>query len=271
MKIVVVVLLVLCIGTAAALSVADVAPEGFTFVAPEDTSHSAALLSLGDARAVVEDMQALHFGVKFMSDALAEAEDAFEQEDYMRVFKLAQLIQYIHDDSVYFMDTMKLMEGKVTVMERDGAEMVGVHALMSEAMGAFEKEQFDEAHVMMGEADVAMKQAEADFRRATLIKKFSRNFLLRYWWQIIVVLVVIGVVSVPAVKKFRRALLRRRVEKVREELRHAQELIKRLQHQCFVEKRVTTETYKKNAERYEDKIAEIKHTLPVLEAQLKGD
>ncbi len=46
---------------------------------------------------------------------------------------------------------------------------------------------------------------------------------------------------------------------------------KRLQKECFVDKKITPTTYKTRAARYEERIAEIKHTIPVLEAELKGE
>jgi len=49
-----------------------------------------------------------------------------------------------------------------------------------------------------------------------------------------------------------------------------QELIKQLQKTCFIDKKITTDSYKTKVAKYEEKIAEIKYTIPVIETQLKG-
>ena len=57
---------------------------------------------------------------------------------------------------------------------------------------------------------------------------------------------------------------------MKDELQKRKELIKRLQKSCFIDKKITPKTYKNRAGKYEERIAEINHTLPVLVAELVG-
>ena len=264
-------LLLICGNVVAALSVADLAPEGFGFEMPADLSKEAALIALDDGEEIVVEMKKQNLSVTFVNDALAEAERAFEEEDYVTVFELSQLVRYVYDDGIYFLDSLVLVEQRISGLRDEGADITGVQAALDNAKSAFYKEQFDEAHELLAQADAVLKETESDYRRAVLIKRFSKNFLLRYWWQIILVLAVIGVVSYPAVKSVRKRLLKKHIEKLKGELDSAQQLIKALQKKCFIEKKINTSTYQLKVEHYEDKIAEIKYTLPVLEAQLRGE
>ncbi|MBI4153162.1 hypothetical protein HY497_01445 [Candidatus Woesearchaeota archaeon] len=256
---------------ALALSVADVAPNGFVFEMPTDLSRESALAALDDARLTVNGMMQLNLSVAFVSDALAEADSTFESGNYAAVFRLSQLIVYIHNNNVDFLDSITLLEEKETDARNNGVNTDSTRVFLDNAREAFSYERFDEAHELLGKADAQLKEAEQDYRRVALIERLRKNILLRYWWQMLLLIAVLTAFSFPAVKIARRKLLERRVRRLREELQHAQELIKKMQQQCFVEKKITQATYKMRVAQYEDKIAEIKHTLPVLEGMLDAD
>ena len=264
------VLFVNCGSIALALSVADVAPKGFVFEMPGNVSREAALAALDDARITINSLKQLNLSVTFVSDALAEADNAFQSGDYVTIFKLSQLVRYIHDDNIYFLDSLKLSQQRENDAREEGINTESALVLLNDALEAFSHERFNEAHELLDEADAQLKEAEQDHRRITLVQHLSKNILLRYWWQILLVIAVLVAFSFPTVTIARRKLLERRVARLREELRNARELIKKMQQQCFVEKKITPTTYKMRVAQYEDKIAEIKHTLPVLEAMLSG-
>ena len=263
-------LFVSCVPVAFALSVADVAPEGFVFEMPNDVSREAALAALHDARVTVNAMRHLNLSVTFVNDALAEADTAFQSLDYVTVFRLSQLVRYIHDDNLYFLDSFTLVEKREQDARKNGVNTEHVLAFLHDAREAFSHERFDEAHVLLLTADAALKEAEQDYKRLVLVEQLRKNIFLRYWWQILLVITVLLALSFPTIKAARKTLLERRVQRLREEMSNAQALIKKMQQQCFVEKKITQATYKMRVAQYEDKIAEIKHTLPVLEAMLRG-
>jgi signal transduction histidine kinase len=68
-----------------------------------------------------------------------------------------------------------------------------------------------------------------------------------------------------------KGLLRRKIGRLKLEAKKTKELIKKLQKECFIGKKISTDSYKEQAAKYEERINEIKQTLPVLEAELKGE
>jgi hypothetical protein len=66
-------------------------------------------------------------------------------------------------------------------------------------------------------------------------------------------------------------MLKRKINHLKLETKKTKELIKRLQKECFIDKKISTSSYKEQAAKYEERINEIKQTLPVLEAELKGE
>ena len=49
------------------------------------------------------------------------------------------------------------------------------------------------------------------------------------------------------------------------------DLIKSLQKICFVDKKISVQTYRNKSQRYEERLLEIKRTIPVLENIVKGN
>jgi len=48
----------------------------------------------------------------------------------------------------------------------------------------------------------------------------------------------------------------------------ALEVVEKMQHLCFIDKRISLSTYKTNVKVHEERISQIKHTLPILKSEL---
>lgn len=252
------------------VSVVDVAPEGFAFEPPENVSQEEAGQALEQAREAIEKITQLNLNTTFMEDAFLEANLSYHQEDYLQTIKLAQLIKYLEKENIDLLDKIKLTQQKEEELENKTINTSEGQVLIESALEAFHQEQFDEAKDLLEQAENELEKAEAEKTRAERLTYLSRKFIGRYWWQILLIITILALVSYPITKIIIRKRRKRKLELLRTELNKTQELIKQLQKSCFVDKKMTTKTYKAKTAKYEERIAEIKHTLPVLEAQLKG-
>ena len=66
----------------------------------------------------------------------------------------------------------------------------------------------------------------------------------------------------------RKRYLKSKIKNLKLDLKKTTELIKTLQKECFIAHKINTDTYHDRVIKYEERIAEIKHSLPVLEARL---
>ncbi len=254
-----------------AFTLVDLAPKGFVYNAPDDVSQTAAELALIQAEEDVQDMKDLNIASLFVQDTLNEAKVAYTSGDYTNLFKLTQLIGYVKTEKITFLDKVRLTEIKRQAALSKGVEHMGdVSQLMQQAMNAFALDQTDEANLLLTQANELLQKANSEFTRENLLTAVGRNFLLRYWWQILVILIVLGISAYPVYNKSKKILLKGKINRLNLEMSKTRELIKKLQTECFIDKKITPGVYKDRVVKYEERIGEIKRILPVIEAQLKG-
>lgn len=111
---------------------------------------------------------------------------------------------------------------------------------------------------------------EIEHSRVKVVAIWGKNFFERYWWQILVALVILAIISPFIVRDIRKRRLEHMRKALLEEKAKIEELIKRLQMSCFTQKKISVSTYKSKVSKFEKRLAEIRHTLPVIEAELKG-
>jgi hypothetical protein len=253
-----------------AISIADIAPDGFVYVAPDDFSQNNAQIEIAKAEIDIQDMKDLGLITLFASDALVEAKSLYEQEDYGPIFKLTQLIGFIKKEKIEFLDRNKLLEVKKQAAKERGVESLQkVTSMQQQAMSAFTLEQLNDANNYLQQASSELENALNEYNRVKIVTFFSRNFLVQNWWKILIVLVILVVGIPPLVRFSHRKLTRFKLEKLNLELKKIKELIKELQKEVFVKKTITTKIYQDRAAKFEDRITQLKQTIPVLEAQLK--
>lgn len=254
-----------------AFTLVDLAPKGFVYNAPDDVSQTAAELALIQAEEDVQDMKDLNIASLFVQDTLNEAKVAYTSGDYTNLFKLTPLIGYVKTENITFLDNVRLTEIKRQAALSNGVEHMGdVSQLMQQAMNAFALDQTDEANLLLTQANELLQKANSEFTRENLLTAVGRNFLLRYWWQILVILIVLGISAYPVYNKSKKILLKGKINRLNLEMSKTRELIKKLQTECFIDKKITHGVYKDRVVKYEERIGEIKRILPVIEAQLKG-
>lgn len=248
----------------------EIVPEGFEFEPPEELSKELASQAIVNAQEEIAEMKQYNFTTTFVDDVLNEANLQFEQGNYTEVIKMVQLITFIKKEKVEFLDKVELTERKALNYKEEGIDTAESQALVGQAMEAFAQDQLIDSEELLEQSNSQLDLAKAEHERKSSLIYLGKSFFLKYWWQILLVIVIIGVISPPITKKIIKNKRKQKLAGLKAELDKTHELIKRLQKSCFVDKKMTTKAYKEKVKKYEERIAEIKHTIPVIEAQLKG-
>ena len=253
-----------------AFSVVDIAPDGFEFFEDEEYSLDDARVSLVKAQDDIFIMDENDFSLTYAKDALFEANVSFTDGDYKNSVKLSSLVSYVKDISFLFNDSLDVLIVKKNDLQEKGSDVSSLSLKIDQMRDAFFNERYGEAQLFNDEAVEIINQINLENERERGLVRLSRNFLLRNWWQILIVVVVLVLVSIPSYKKIRKKLIQNKIDRLKSEKDKFKQMIKLLQKECFVDKKISVDTYKIKSNNYEQRITQIKHTLPVLEAQLKG-
>lgn len=262
-------LFVLVVPLVSALSVVDVAPRGFVYQETE-VSYEAAQESLDSIVLIIDEMEALNFTVRYLNDAYAEAEQAFLAQDFRTPIVIGQLALYIRDTAYLGRDQLELFDQELSRAAEQSIDVTNAQALHHDARAALDEERYDAMLSLLEQSQRMLDESRTDHNRLMLIEKVQQNFFVRNKWILVAFFVVVIVGCYPLFSGVRHALIRRRLHRLRIDFDETQQLLKRLQHRCFIEKKMTTTAYKLKSVYYEEHLAELRHVIPVLESQLTG-
>lgn len=249
-------------------SLVDVAPEGFEFTSPGNVSEQAAGQEIQKARIIIAEMEQRNFNLILVKDILAEANLQYSLGNYTEVLKMAELISFINKKKIEFLDKVQLTQRKEQEFQEQNVDSSEGQALLELAIHAFSQDQLGDAQELLQQADISLEKAKAEKERQKNIAALSKNFVRKYWWQMLLAIILFGLISPPIINQIIKQKRQQKVAGLKAELEKTQGLIKQLQQSCFIEKKISTSTYKHQVRQYEERLAELKHTIPVLEAQL---
>lgn len=203
---------------------------------------------------------------------VAKQTPAFEVKklNYSEVVRLADVIKLRMQQAYGILDTIAVLEERETSLKASGAGTAEALSLIRQAKSAFASERYDGAEKYLAEADAYMDNAGSESARLKGLVVLSRGFFEKYWLRIIIALAIIAAAAVPSVWLARKRLAKRKLESLKTELESIGNSIKKAQEDCFRDKKITEATYRLRVEKYWARMAEIKHTIPVLESLTSG-
>jgi hypothetical protein len=197
---------------------------------------------------------------------IAQSTPVYEIEkiDYAEVMRVTTIIRETKEQAYQLLDRLTIIEEKEKVYQEEKIDTSVGKNIVEKARTAFNEERYTQA-------EQELERSRTEHTRAKELAALSKSFFMRHWWKILVFIIVISVSLRPVVKRVRRKMAKNRWERLQVEIETTTRLLKKAQSDCFKEKKITVETYKIREERYRKRIAEIKHTLPVLEAIVRGE
>ncbi len=251
-----------------AFSVIDVAPEDFTFTSPAEITEEQASRELTKAHKAINFFLEKNHTTNYLEDILEEANQSYDKGNYTETIKATSLIKHLQSKTNEFYDQKELQLQQLQA--EPTLNLTRSYTLIEQAQTAIINERYDEAFSLLKQSQEEFEKTKLEASQTNALVELSKNIFRRYWWQILTGVIILILISIPLFKQIRKHRLKTKITKLKAELKKTQQLIKRLQKACFNEKKITPKSYKLKVSRYEERIAEIKHTLPVLEAQLKG-
>ncbi|HLC65316.1 MAG TPA: hypothetical protein VJI46_04295 [Candidatus Nanoarchaeia archaeon] len=193
-----------------------------------------------------------------------------EKQNFTEVIRLTNDISERKKHAYEMLDTNTLLEEEVARLENLSINASESHAMMNRAMVSFREERYEEAEDFFREAELEIGEVMAERKRLTSLAELSKGFFEKYWLHVIILVLAVVVLAFPIVRKISRERTKRKIEHLKIEMETLNGLLKKVQQDYYGVKKIPESIYKIRREKYMQRIAEIKHTIPVYEGMLEG-
>jgi hypothetical protein len=192
-------------------------------------------------------------------------------QNFSDVIRLTQLISFRKDQSHKILDRLAVTEEKEKKYVGEGVDTSAGVALIAQTRTSLYAERFDEAETLLDDANLKLDQARLEEVRFRNIFKGTANFFQRYWWQSILIFIVLAISSPYLFLAGRKLWAARKLDLIKKEHEVLKGLLIKAQEDCFKNRTITSASYKVKSESYKTRMNEIQRTIPVLEAIIKGE
>lgn len=196
--------------------------------------------------------------------------DELQIQNFEEVVKNTELIRFKTSQALEILDSITITESKESNLKEDGINTEVGLEFLSDAKIAFQEERYNEAEALLSEANLRLDEAVTEHKRVKGLISLGKNFVQKYWWQTLIVLIILALLAKPVVKRVRISRARKKLLRLKKELKASQKMIVKAQKDCFQFKTISVKTYKLRSERYNERISEIKSEIPVVRAIISG-
>lgn len=191
--------------------------------------------------------------------------------DLHNVSLLVEFVNRTRKVAFEVLDQLALVDKKEREYNRSGIYTGQGKMLISEARLSFAGERYTEAKGLIVEAHKALDASKIEANRVRDLLLRSKNFIIRYWWQIIVVLAILAYLSAPAFRHARMAYGKWKSQRLQEEVDVIMDLMKENQRAYLMKKSISQNVFKSREEQFQTKLVALQHTIPVYQAMAKGE
>jgi len=142
-------------------------------------------------------------------------------------------------------------------------------SVLKEAKIAFEKERYDETETLLAEANKNLETKKAELTIVNVITTSGKSFIEKNWRGILIFTTVTIISGLMIWRSYRIKMVRDKLKKLKIELGSLQKLMEKTQIERFKEGNISHSTYEIRMEKYNERLNEVKQTIPVLEGMLK--
>jgi hypothetical protein len=280
---------------------------GFVYIPPAEITESAALDALLNAEEDIKEVSSLGISTFLLKDTLLIAKRYFigsdpdmilfvssqdevkkeylaslvlvarttpthelKPQNFSEVIRLTQLIDFQKEQAYKILDMISLAEEKEAKYRGDGIDTAAGLGLVAQAKKSLLEERFDEAEALLEDANLRLDQARLEEVRFRNIFKGTANFFQQYWWQSLIVFIVLAISSPYLYVIGRKAWAVRKLSLFKKEQQALQGLLVKAQEDCFKYRTITSASYNVKADSYKARMNEIQRTIPVLESIISG-
>jgi len=251
-----------------------------------------------EAEAVVEEMIENNFSVVYMNDNLDEAARIFQQVDYAEMLRgklnatevergearialaliswrdleygdvMANLDEVVNRRDVAFEIYDGISVAQKNLGRYDEIDMSEAEGFLDEARVAFYEDRYDDAEGFLEDVRESLDSKSSEYSVLGGLQRGLTSFVQKYWVFILLGLVLLIVLVVVFYKKIRKHFLKKRIFKMKAEVKVLGELKERVQVERFKENKISGLVYNIRMRKYEEKLGAIKRMLPVLKRRM---
>lgn len=264
-----------------------------------EVTEEIATESIETAKNIIQEMQESNFSVTYVNDKLIEAENVLEQAQYaeilrnpnstnieiltaQRALKLVNWKDITYDDVVHYTDIIKQRQDRAIIIsdqiliskieiEESKEQDINIETIkdkLDQAEAAFHEDRYEESEELLKEV---RNELEIEKREAAIFRGIARgtkNFFQRYWWQMLIFLIILGTIGFFVHKKTKIKLLKKKISKMKSEKGVLLDLIKKSQRERYKENKIPDYVYQIRMKKYRERMQLVKERLIVLESDL---
>jgi hypothetical protein len=193
-----------------------------------------------------------------------------EKQDFAMVIKLSNDILGFKYRAYELLDLSDLLEDKIDLYKVDGVNTTLAEDLLIDARFAYNEERYVESEELLKEVDFELENARVDLVRRKSLVRLSRSFLEVYWWQSLLFLFILFLISPYVFRRVRKYKAKNTVKDMELELKSLNRAMKKLQKDYFQKRAIPKSTYDIRMDKFVSRKAEIKYRLPVVKAVAEG-
>lgn len=253
----------------AELDIGEMRDEGFSVSSPND-SLVAARLALERAD-FAELIRTTPTGTLAAKARAALQGMNYEGFTYDAVLEHTRAIAERKRQAYAILDAIRAAELKMDAYNesRSMIDTSGAETLLKNARAAFEKERYGEAENLLSAASLELENKKAEITITRVLVRSGQGFIEKNWPQLSAATAVLGAFAAIGWKAAGRRRLQKRLRKLKVERLALTRLMKQNQVARFKNGTISGLAYTVKQDRYNNRLNEIRQTIPVVEAMLK--
>lgn len=263
------------------------------------TTYDEASLSINSSQAILQEFREAGFSVGFINDTIIESKIVLEQAKYAEILRNSsssealkqearsalRLVEWknIGYDNVltYYStiesrkkqayetyDSLSVLNKKIVGLKSRGLSIVSVMEIFNQANISFYEDRYNESLSFMGKADSEIEKINSENAAINILGQNAKTFIYKNRIYILICLVVIFMVVYFGYKRVMVLFIFRKINRMKMDLVVLRGLLIKNQTDRFRDNKISALVYNIRAQKYEQRINQIKEELPVFESRL---
>ncbi len=229
--------------------------------------------ALEKAREDVEEMSALGLGTRFVEDAIKSASKALEEGDYSTTMAKAREISARKERALMISDSLRALDLRMKDIQKKGLDVSSAMETRAAALGAFARENYDEAEEFVFLSNKHLNEAEAEYSLVQARYSAARDNAIAYVQEhrvgialITLFIVIMGIILYHLVLL---STTRNRLRDLELEKEVLADLMKKTQEGYYTKNAIPKSTYDIRMKKYQERSMEVEELIPVLRTRLE--
>ncbi len=258
-----------------------------------------ALEAINNSKDIMNEMQENNFSVNYVNDTLTNAKKVLKQAEYAEVLRnpnstseekmrAREALELVDWKEINYSDVLEytkkieqrkenafLIKDKITVEENklergkeEGFVSNETIQILEEAKENFYEGRYNETRNALSKFRDRFEEEKSEVSTINSLAEASKSFVGKYWHYISVIFVFLMGLAYFIFRLLRKRKIKHRINKLKEEEKAINDLIKKLQEKRYKKGNISEFTYNTRMKKYKSKLDKIERELPVLENKI---